>query len=502
MKGCFFLHRKFAPIGHTIAYNLRKFGITEFCAYVIQRNAYNFLISQKDVHYTSLLLDENIFPKYKDEKLDPAYLDWFEKEYGIPNGWPYLVIDRIIMHGQFLREYPYDKKTLSHEEMLKCLQVYSKEIITFLNREKPDFLVMIVVGSLGSKLLYHIAKKKGIKMIYLDSTRIGNGETVTHDYRIFSWVEETFEYLRNGGMPSLKMQNAIKFLAEFRRAPDPYHIDLAPRKRSMTKTKQLKFLLPSNFIQTLTWIIKITVDFFSTKRDYTDEIPWWSVWDKIKRKIRMLYGFSDLYEKPSPQDYYAFCPLHVEPETATSLYAPFYTDQLYVVRQVARSLPLGWKLYVKEHPAMIGYRTRQYYQELKKNPNVKIIDPAIQSTDLMSSASLVVTIAGTAGWEGVLLKKPVITFGDIFYNKLSTVLRCHGIEELPYLIQKQLTKFQYNEEELLFFIAAIMENSVEVDMISLWEHEDQGEDIIKNNEGLKRVAELIAKKLKLSTNPQ
>ena len=55
------------------------------------------------------------------EELDEYLSDdvVLEKEYGIPNLWPYLYIDRVLMNGQLVREYPYNKTTLSHEDMMR-----------------------------------------------------------------------------------------------------------------------------------------------------------------------------------------------------------------------------------------------------------------------------------------------------------------------------------------------------------------------------------------------
>ena len=49
MKGCLFLQRKFAPIGHQLAIYLRERGVKDFCAYAHPRTAYNFLKTQKDI---------------------------------------------------------------------------------------------------------------------------------------------------------------------------------------------------------------------------------------------------------------------------------------------------------------------------------------------------------------------------------------------------------------------------------------------------------------------
>ena len=141
MKGCFILQRRFAYIGHNIAVFLKeKYGVNDFCGFVLQRPSYNFLKSQTEITYSKLLLEEDIHKDYKNVKLDINYLRWLEKEYGIPNLWPYLTVDRVVMSNQLVREYPYDKSPYTHEEMLKILQVKARAIIDFLEKEKQDFI--------------------------------------------------------------------------------------------------------------------------------------------------------------------------------------------------------------------------------------------------------------------------------------------------------------------------------------------------------------------------
>lgn len=144
---------------------------------------------------------------------------------------------------------------------------------------------------------------------------------------------------------------------------------------------------------------------------------------------------------------------------------------------------------------MAGYRPRAYYKELKKIPNVKLMNPNLSSFGLIQKAKLITTITGTVGWEAVQLKKPVITFGDIFYNKLSMVKRCRTIDRLPYLVQEQLYNFHYNEEEMINYLSAMIEDSIEVPIITMWEKDFNNTEKIRAQS--RPIADLIAKKLNL-----
>ncbi len=500
MKGCFFLQRKFAPIGNAIAIHLQNYGVENFCAYATPRTAYDFLASQKEIPYTKIILDEDVYKKYKDEKIDWDYLKKFEGKYGIPNLWPYLYIDRVIMHGQLVREYPHDQALVSHEEMLKILQVTAKEIIRFLEEEKPDFLFISVIGSLAGLLLYQISKKMGIQTIILDYTRIGNGIILTENYKTFSWADKLFDDFQSKKIINPREKNARQFLEKFRNAPVvQINESGAFAKQPTDRIGQLKFLSPKKLLKTVRWLTKFFNRYFYKKeRDYTDETPWYSIWDKIKRKIRGLKGFSHYYSDPNMSENFIYFPLHLEPEVSTLLNASFYTNQFHTIAQIAKSMPINFKLYVKEHPVMVGFRTQKYYQEIVKIPGVKLIHPSCNSLKLLRLSKLLISVGNnTAGWEAILLQKPVVAFGDVFFNKLSIVKNCRSFEDLPYLIKNQLENFRHNEEELINYIGAILEDSINADIIDLWQKEDQSLESIENDKGIKELAELLAKKINL-----
>ena len=142
---------------------------------------------------------------------------------------------------------------------------------------------------------------------------------------------------------------------------------------------------------------------------------------------------------------------------------------------------------------MVGYRTRRYYREVKKIPNVNLIHPNFDSHEIIKDARLVATQTGTAGWEGLMLEKPVITFGDVYYNALSMVKKCTEIEKLPLLVKGQLENFRFNRPELIKFIAAILEDSRNLNLHELWEKGLNGASERKSIAGF---CELLMEKVK------
>lgn len=503
MKVGFFLQRRFAYVGHEIAVLLKeRYGISEFCGYTSLRSSFEFLKNQNEITYSALLLDDDIYAKYKNEKLDLNYIARLEREYG-QTMWKYIYLDRVIRFNQLLREYPYDTPRYTHDEMLRIVQVAAREIENFLDTEKPDVLFFSIVSNTGSYLLYSMARKRGIKTYILDVARIGNKYFLSDGYEESTFVRDSFERIQRGDIPAGEVRReAENFLKDFQEK-NSYYLEKSKAISNPAYTKKanprlygLSFLLPSRLWRVFYWLTLSIRNYAAYSDDYVTQNPYFVIIDKVKRKWRTVRGYTDLYDPIDTNEEYAYLPLHTEPEAYPMLLAPYYTDQVWLAKQVARSLPAGFKLYVKDHPTMMGYRTRAYYRELKKIPNVKLIDVNTSSLELIKKSRLVVTLTGTAGWEAALLKKPVVIFGGIFYKYLSSVRLCSDITTLPDIVREQLTSYRYNEQELVDFISALYMESVDIDLVHLWDIEGSSR-VKERRQELVPLVDLIASKLNL-----
>ena len=508
MKACFFLQRRFVYLGHQMAILLQeKYGVKEFCGYVSLRSSLDFLQKQKDINYSQLILEEDIYARYKDEEVDPDFLRSFADKYGIPNLWPYVLLDRVLRHNLLVRAYPADESRYSHEDLMKIFQVTAKAVLKFLDEEKPDFIFFSIVSNLGSYLLYEVAKKKGIKTLWTFEARVGVLETVSESHDKHTYLDSAIEYIKqHNDEPKVRdsCEKAKVFLKTFQEKPFYFMKDSEAASKYAqsvaTPLYHFRFLGSRNIWKSFCWFFKSHYDYFvnkhKDKNDYSTIKPWLEAWDKIIRKMRILRGYKDLYNKIDSKEDYAYFNLHTEPEALFPFSAPFFTDQQWVISQVARSLPLHYKLYVKDHPQMFGKRPRSYYKKLKKIPNVKIIDPSVSSLMLTQNSNIVITITGTSGWEGVLLKKPTILFGDVFYSQLSAVKVCGDITKLPFLVKEQLENFVYNKNDLLYFLSGLFMESVALDISQIWD-EEGASMMDKKKEALAPLVDLIARKIGL-----
>ena len=157
---------------------------------------------------------------------------------------------------------------------------------------------------------------------------------------------------------------------------------------------------------------------------------------------------------------FVFYPLHVDPELATTIMAPMHTDQLAVVKALAMSLPMEMSLVVKEHDPMLGIRPRGFYEQIKRIPRVILVSPEENSIELIRNAKLVCVITGTAGWEAIRLRKPVLVIGEPPYLTLGEgFLHCSDLSKLPAAMHEAFQMLPVREERLELFVASILEES-------------------------------------------
>jgi hypothetical protein len=109
-----------------------------------------------------------------------------------------------------------------------------------------------------------------------------------------------------------------------------------------------------------------------------------------------------------------------------------------LIEQVSKSLPVGWKLYVKEHQAMLGERSLEFYKKVKELHNVRLVQVNYYNDPKpwLVNARGVVTIVGTTAFEEALLGKKSILFGDVPFMMIDGITRARSFEVLPALIRE------------------------------------------------------------------
>lgn len=116
---------------------------------------------------------------------------------------------------------------------------------------------------------------------------------------------------------------------------------------------------------------------------------------------------------------FVYVPLHNQPEMSTSSLGGIYRDQALMIEHLARKLPEGWRIYVKENPRQAGYaRGPMFFHRLGRIEALQYVPSTTNTHALSGKAQFVASVAGTAGWESVRKGKPAVVFGNSWYKSL------------------------------------------------------------------------------------
>ena len=130
------------------------------------------------------------------------------------------------------------------------------------------------------------------------------------------------------------------------------------------------------------------------------------------------------------EDNFIYFPLHVPNDYALTIRSSNYQNQLDFIDKISKYF-YPEKVFVKEHPARIGSIS---YKNIKKlltnNNNLRILNPQINNYEVIKKCKFLITINSKAGYEGILLKKRIFSFGDSYYKKSKLVKYCKKIEDI------------------------------------------------------------------------
>ena len=146
---------------------------------------------------------------------------------------------------------------------------------------------------------------------------------------------------------------------------------------------------------------------FVTYRRWNYARPVW------KRTLELNRFYESIAEMPVEGERYVYFALHYQPEASSNpLGVREYTDQIFAINLLARSLPEDMKVYVKVHPEQLApLRSKDYYLDIKRINNIRIIKSQCSTYNLIQNAFAVSSLTGTVCWESQFFGIPAILFG-------------------------------------------------------------------------------------------
>jgi len=408
---------------------------------------------------------------------DLSILKELEKKFGEPYLWNALVADRRIYFGKkFAMKQDYHPR-YSHQQMLSILQVAIQRVEELIEKVNPDCIFSFHCVTIGDYLSYLVSKKNGIQFLNLRPSRVLNyiyaGDSI-HEPPTF--LKDDYEkYYLNGVDPELR-ELAVEYLKSVTSVHSMYE-GVVPASEKPPKPVKQKINRFKYFnIWKILLLVQNELKYYFGIYKYDNSIPGFiepliykSFGKPIKARITKLRLAKHYLNKNDLNSIdYSFFPLHVEPELTLSVSSKPYLNQIEAIRVISHNLPVGMKLIVKEHPVSIGKRPLSYYHKILEIPNVLLANPSLTSREIILNSKLTFVIAGSVGLESAMLKKPVILFGGAPFVVLPSnmIRRVTDLNHLGQEIKDLLNKYNYDNEAMLSYIAAIMQNSVRVDFYS------------------------------------
>ena len=425
-----------------LATNLQKTYDCKLYAVIdITNRTKKFFEEQNLVNFQKIwFLHDHIQKTYK---IDIDYLRNFEKKYSI-NLWQLGFNERIFyQHNEFYK--------FTQDEILSILEKECKLYESILDEIQPDFLITNETALHQQHLFYEICRKRGIKVLMLNQSKFAYKCIISQELH------------KLDSMPALsKIPSKKRTFDEVLTSTD--------------NTKQLQ-LYSKNFGNSKSSKLKAVSEYIF-KSDNSNTETHFSYYGRSKFKVLVDYliksrkattrkSFIDKYLEYEIYDNEQFVlfTLHQEPERTLLIASPFYTNQLEVIRHIAKSLPPGYKLYVKEHFSQLlrEWREISYYKEIIEIPNVRLYHPSANIEPLIQKSSLVISIGGTTSFEAAFYQKPSIIMADLGFAILPSVQKLNSLEELPLMIRHGL-ETKVNSDDLDKYLSILDEHSFDFDL--------------------------------------
>lgn len=330
---------------------------------------------------------------------------------------------------------------LSYIEGLMYATFLTRRLIDLISEIKPSVIIG-AFDALHSGLALAVAKRMNIPWFALNFSVLPRGLARFCDQMVPSSAVHI-----NTRTPSNSKSLAEKYLQQFesRRIQADAYI-APPRMRMLESIRKIP--------QRMLGLQRIYRK--SSQREFLKFVEYrsgHSVWAALLDNLRAARARKALSKIRSitapPASRYVFFGLHFQPESSIDVWAPFFSNQIWVIELLSRSIPPTHKLLVKIHKSDVSNYSRAQLEHMMSFPGVEIVAPFADTYSFIQNADLVIVIQSTVGLEAALLGKPVIMLGDSLVNIFPSASPVGKIQDLPVLIEKKLEEVPPNRDDIV-----------------------------------------------------
>ncbi len=319
-------------------------------------------------------------------------------------------------------------------------------IIEFLEKKLKyiDIIICQNPDTLFSLIVYKVAKKLKIKIFsitpaWLLEPNSQGGFLSNDEFLKCNKMEDIYFSKKNQELSSLeqtRVRRLINSIIKFDGKTAFYD------KNFRTQSAGKSFLTPN--LMNLVKYIKI-----NSKKNKFIEYNKFEINKKIKanfiRFYRKLVNEKFLLTKcianiPKKSIFFG---LHYQPEMSTLVQGIWSSNQISLIEDISKSLPIGYSLVIKEHPWGRGNRPTWQYKHLEKFYNVFFCD--LPSKVIIDKVDCVIAITGTIAMEALVKRKPVIILGQSYFNFCELFYKVKNVRDLHKTLYNILIKKEYQK---------------------------------------------------------
>ena len=394
---------------------------------------YNIFFATSDIISYKILKNKNIsvnffdnFDKWNNNKYEIKILE-YEAKYLLPF---WVTLENLKFSDRF-----YFNKT--NDYFLKTSCNLFKEIESFIMKNDIDISISQISSSLPIRIMSFIMRTLWKNHIYNDSYPLEKDKFIISDIDE-SWNSNIInDSWSNFDEEKLDKNIIDEYIWCFVKKNEMIYKPIIPKVFSIRNFKSLFKLIK--------------------------EVEWkWhsSLLNRIVFHLKQVFQWklSKLlikYDKVEINEKYIFFPIHVSEDAQILVRNQHYFDQMNLMEVIARSLPLDYKLYVKEHPSNIWWIWLKGLNRIRKNHKISLINPLENSQNLINNSRWVLVINWSAWLEALARKKPIIVLWEAFYAKWDNVYKLKNLEDI-YKSINWLENHIFNEKDFYRLFSSII----------------------------------------------
>lgn len=460
-------------IGHFLAKKLYAEG-ARLGALTSLKKTHESVLRQTDVPYEFVMnVDEALGDPEKYLAGTRYPLRDICHELGVDSIWPIMSALRMYTRSYGDKYYYGFKQNVPDEIIVLYAMAIYKYIRRIFTEFKPELIIAPNFVGPHHMMINIYAKRHGIPMFALTDSKIHGITLFSHDYTdstgaFYDRVDE----LNRGKAETKSRDRAKEYIKKFReKFIKPDYANRPQEKKTLWGTIRHEL---GPWYHSLKWILKPKQNPWPVIGISTEwRPPRIMLRDHYMHKLNTWDANHFPYEKLERIGKCAYLPLQYQPEASIDVTAAFFANQFEVARLAAMSLPDDYTLVVKDHPAMLGLRSRKHLEKFARTINVKLIDYRVPSEAVIQKSDIILSMNSTTIAEAAFLRKPAIQFGNSGTTlKLPNVWKHTDMTTLTKKIREVLAiKIDTSEYErrLENYVAAAFDAGFDVNYLGIWE---------------------------------